>query len=82
MENIKNFTQFLLLLEARGSAIAVRTVVKDIINLFKSGDIGTFHLPQDRNTSFTEYRYFPEVETDRDSKRQCRSKFASYVNLG
>ena len=25
---------------------------------------------------------FPEVETDRDSKRQCRSKFASYVNLG
>jgi len=66
MENIKNFTQFLLLLEARGSAIAVRTVVKDIINLFKSGDIGTFHLPQDRNTSFTEYRYFPEIEDIED----------------
>lgn len=62
MERIRNFNKFLLLLEERGSDIAVRTVVRDIINLFKSGMVGTFFLPQDRNTSFGEYKHFPEEE--------------------
>ena len=52
---IKNFKSFNLLLEERGSALAVRTVVKDIINLFKSGITGYFTLPHDRNTNYEEY---------------------------
>lgn len=64
MDNIKKFSEFLLLLEERGSSIAVRTIVRDIMNLFKSGQVGTYHLPQDRNTKFTEYRYFPDNQED------------------
>jgi hypothetical protein len=66
MDRIKNFNSFILLLEERGSSIAVRTVVRDIINLFKSGLTGTFYLPQDRNTSFDEYKYSPEEDVQDD----------------
>lgn len=55
MKNLNSFKRFVLLLEERGSALAVRTVVKDIINLFKSGLTGRFTLPHDRNTSYEEY---------------------------
>jgi hypothetical protein len=64
MERIKSFERFILLLEERGSSIAVRTIVKDIINLFKSGVTGTFYLPQDRNTKFDEYKHYPDIDED------------------
>jgi len=66
MNKIKNFASFILLLEKRGSSIAVRTVVKDIINLFKSGETGEFLLPQQRNTSFGEYKYSQKDEEVQD----------------
>ena len=61
---IKNFKNFNLLLEERGSALAVRTVVKDIINLFKSGITGYFTLPHDRNTSYEEYSTIVDDDDD------------------
>jgi hypothetical protein len=67
MNKIKKFSRFILLLEERGSDIAVRTVVRDIINLFKSGLTGIFYLPQDRNTNFGEYKYFTGADEENES---------------
>lgn len=71
MKKISDFKNFVLLLEERGSSLAVRFVVKDITNLFKSGITGSFILPQDRNTSFEKYVYnieddFDDVEEDNE----------------
>jgi len=86
MKNISDFKNFVLLLEERGSSLAVRFVVKDIINLFKSGITSTFILPHDRNTSFKQYVYkveddFDDVEDDQNYRQYVKENLENEFTI-
>lgn len=79
MNKIVNFKDFILILEERGSSISVRTVVRDIINIVKSGKKGTYVLPNDRNTQFKEY-ITPTDKTYKSTKAKHNINY-SFDNL-